>query len=273
MTDVEAGVGQWFGAVADAFRRNFEEPGEDAAAVTVLHGGTKVVDLWAGVDVVNQRPMPRDGLMMVASCSKGITATVVAMLVERGLLDPEERVAAYWPEFAANGKEQATIGMVAAHTVGLPYPPLGTGLQGLDQHRGEAVTKALAAAPPLWPPGTAMAYHPVTYGTLLDKIVRRATGVSVANHMRTLIVEPLDVDMWMGLPEQLISRVLPGLWEETSPMEPTEKEAVPNSYAALRQQFFRENPPMDPDFADPDEVREHYAAERPGIGAITDARA
>jgi len=186
--------------------------------------------------------MPRDGLMMVASCSKGITATVVAMLVERGLLDPGERVAAYSPEFAANRKEQATIEMVAAHIVGLPYPPLGTGLRGLDEHRGEAVTKALAAAPPLWRPGTAMAYHPVTYGPLPDEIARRATGVSVAHHVQTLIAEPLDVDMWMGLPEQLISRVVPGLWEATSPMEPTEEEAVPSSYAALRQQFLRAEP-------------------------------
>jgi CubicO group peptidase (beta-lactamase class C family) len=171
--------------------------------------------------------MPRDGLMMVASCSKGITATVVAMLVERGLLDPGERVAAYWSEFAANGQEQATIEMVAAQIVGLPYPPLGTGLQGLDEHRGEAVTKALAAAPPLWARGTATAYHPVTYGTLLDEIVRRATGVSVARHVQTLIAEPLDVDMWMGLPEQLISRVVPGLWEAASPMDQPRRRPCP----------------------------------------------
>ena len=85
-----------------------------------------------------------------------------------------------------------------------------------------------------------MAYHTVTDGTLLDEIVRRATGVSVAHHVQTLIAEPLDVDMWMSLPEQLISRVVPGLGRR------------------LRR---------------PCEVREHSAAERPGIGAITDARA
>ncbi len=85
-------------------------------------------------------------------------------------------MAAYWPEFAASGKEHVTVGMVASHTAGLPYPPLGTGLTGLDLHRGPAVTRALAGAAPLWEPGTAMAYHPVTYGTLLDEIVRRATG-------------------------------------------------------------------------------------------------
>ena len=163
--------------------------------------------------------------------------------------------------------------MVASHTAGLPYPPLGTGLSGLDLHRGEAVTRALAAAHPLWKPGTAMAYHPVTYGTLLDEIVRRATGASIGSHVRTLIAEPLGVDMWIGAPEAVIPRVVPGQWEESSPMEPAEVDPEPGSYAALRQQFLRENPPMDPDFSDPDDVRAHYMAERPAVGAITNARA
>ena len=267
-----SGVAEGFGAVAEAFAGNFKDPGEDAAAVAVFHDGVKVVDLWAGTDVVNQRPMPGDGLMMVASCSKGITATVLAMLAERGMLDPEELVGRYWPDFAANGKERVTLAMVASHTAGLPYPPLGTGLRGLDMHRGEAVTRALAGAAPLWEPGTAMAYHPVTYGTLLDEIVRRATGTSIAGHVRALIAEPLALDMWMGLPDALIPRVVPGRWEDPSPMQPAEQEPPAGSYAARRQAFLRENPPMDPDFGDPDEVRAHYQAERPAVGAITDAR-
>ena len=203
--DRQGGVEEGFGPVADAFDRNFDDPGEDGAAVVVFHDGRKVVDLSAGTDVVLHRAMPADALMMVASCSKGITATVLAMLVERGVLDPEQRVATYWPEFAAGGKEDVTVAMVASHTAGLPYPPLGTGLRGLDLQRGEAVTRALAGATPLWEPGTAMAYHPVTYGTLLDEIVRRATGTSIARHVRRWIAEPLDVDLWMGLPSELIS--------------------------------------------------------------------
>ena len=55
----QPGVAEGFGAVADAFRRNFADPGEDAAAVAVVHRGRKVVDLWAGTDVVNQRRCPR----------------------------------------------------------------------------------------------------------------------------------------------------------------------------------------------------------------------
>ena len=274
MSHPEPFVALGFGAVADAFRRNFDECGEDAAAVTVFHRGTKVVDLWAGTDVVHDRPMPDDALMMVASCTKGITATVIAVLVERGDLHPEELVATWWPEFAAAGKEAVTLGMVASHTAGLPYPPLGTGLSGLDLHRGPAVTAALAAATPLWEPGTAMAYHPVTFGTLLDEVVRRATGRSIGQHVRALIAEPLGVDLWIGLPEKEIDRVVPGVWESEDPMQPVEEEQPePGTYAKMRQEFLRENGPMDPDFSDSAEVREFYAAERPAVGGITDARA
>ena len=266
-------VAAGFGPVADAFAANFDDPGEDAAALAVFHDGRQVVDLWGGVDVVHDRPMPADGLMMVASCSKGITATVLAMLVERGELDPEKPVAAYWPEFASAGKAEVTVAMVASHTAGLPYPPLRTGLHGLDLHRGPAVTEALAGAKPLWPPGRAMAYHPVTMGTLLDEIVKRATGSSISRQLRRLVAEPLGLDMWIGLPEELIERVVPGRWEDPSPTEPgDDAPAAPGSYAELRQQLLRENPPMDPDFTDAEQVREHYIAERPAIGAITDAR-
>jgi CubicO group peptidase (beta-lactamase class C family) len=75
------------------------------------------------------------------------------MLTERGVIDPDALVTAYWPEFGAAGKDQVTVGMVASHTAGLPYPPLGTGLQGLDLQRGPAITAALAGATPLWSPG------------------------------------------------------------------------------------------------------------------------
>ncbi|HEX2904631.1 MAG TPA: serine hydrolase domain-containing protein [Jatrophihabitans sp.] len=273
MISLSGFVADRFGPVADAFRANFDDPGEEAAAVAVLHRGRMVVDLWAGRDMVNDRPMGEDSLMMVASCSKGVTATVLAMLAERGALDPDALVSSYWPEFACEGKENATVAMVASHTVGLPYPPLGTGLTGLDLHRGPAVTTALAQARPLWQPGSAMAYHPVTYGTLLDEIVRRATGRGIGAHVQAEIAAPLGIDLWVGLPEQHIDRVVPGRWVDDSSTGPDEQAAPPGSYAALRQQFLRENPPIEPDLADAAEVRAYYGAERPAVGAITNARA
>jgi CubicO group peptidase (beta-lactamase class C family) len=104
----------------------------------------------------------------------------------------------------------------------------------------------------------------VTYGTLLDEIVRRATGASIASHVRTSIAEPLGIDMWIGVPENVIQRVVPGRWEEHSPVEPADEDLQPGSYAAARQEFLRENPPMDdPDASNPEEVRAHYTANAP----------
>jgi CubicO group peptidase (beta-lactamase class C family) len=272
--ELVGGVAEGWGAVADAFRRNVVDPGEDGAAVAVHRDGELVVDLVAGTDVVRDRPMSADALVVVASCSKGVTATVVAMLVEEGALDPDARVSAYWPEYGTAGKERTTVGMVASHTAGQPFPPLGSGLRGLDLHRGPAVTDLLAASEPWWEPGTAMAYHPVTYGTLLDAVVTRATGESISAHVRRRIAEPLGVDLWMGLPPELVDRVVPGRWERTSPMDPDQgPPPEPGSYADLRQQALRENPPMAPDPDDLDAVRADLAAERPAVGAVTDARA
>jgi CubicO group peptidase (beta-lactamase class C family) len=78
--------------------------------------------------------------------------------------------------------------------------------------------------------------------------------------------------MWIGLPTPLIQRVVPGRWEGVSPMNPHNEPGPPGSYAELRRQFLLESAPMDPDFDDPEEIRQYYTAERPAIGAITDAR-
>src|SRR5690606_29956713 len=152
------------------------------------------------------------------------------VLTQQGAIDPDAAVARYWPEFAAAGKGEITVGMVASHTAGLPYPPLGSGLTGLDLHRGPAVTQLLASAPPLWEPGSAMAYHPVTYGTLLDEIVRRATGRDIAHHLRALIAGPLGLDMWIGLPSELMPRVVPDRWT-AAPEGPADQQAQEGTYA------------------------------------------
>jgi CubicO group peptidase (beta-lactamase class C family) len=57
------------------FAANFDDPGEDAAAVAVYHDGVPIVDLWGDTDDVGHRPMPDDALMMVASVSKGVTGS------------------------------------------------------------------------------------------------------------------------------------------------------------------------------------------------------
>ena len=284
MTGIQGYVADGFGGVADAFGENFAAIGEDGAAVSVYVDGILRVDIWRGHDPVLNRPLARDSLTRVASCSKGITATCLAILVEDGLLDPLERVSSYWPEFAQAGKADVTVEMVASHQAGLPFPTLGCGLTGLDYLRGDALTAVLAAETPWWPPGTAMAYHPVTVGALLDEIVKRATGQSISQVLQTRIAGPLGLDMWIALPEEQHHRVVPGHWVAddaadaadavTVPAEPAgpADPAEPDSYADRRERALAEHPSFEPHPMRPGEVRAAYSAQIPAIGAITDAR-
>jgi hypothetical protein len=87
------------------------------------------------------------------------------------------------------------------------------------------------------------------------------SGTAIAEYVRRWIAEPLDVDPWMGPPDQLISRLVPGRWERTEATTPEpEWHYPPGSTAALRPALLAEDAPMDPDFSNANEVREHKAA-------------
>jgi CubicO group peptidase (beta-lactamase class C family) len=195
--------------VRDVFTSNFtrsDERREIGAALTVYRGETCVVDLWGGsVDRARTREWQRDTLVNAYSTTKGIVAACVAILVERGLLRYEDRVARYWPEFAANGKSDATISHVMSHQVGLPAFEDPVSLEDLYDWPGRC--KALAAQAPRWRPGEKTAYHPITYGYLAGEIIRRVAGQSIGQFLARELSEPLGSDVFIGLPEPLHSRV------------------------------------------------------------------
>lgn len=270
--DLQGDVAEGFGAVADAFVRILDDPDAGAAAVSVVQDGRTVVDLWGGVERVSRRPMTRDSLFLVASCTKGITATVLAILVDRGAIDPDALVSRYWPEYGAHGKERTTVAMVASHRAGQPFPPLGSGLTGLEHHHGPALLQALAEGEPIWIPGTAMGYHAVTYGALVGEIIRRATGRTVGEHVRQLIREPLGLRTWIGLPEAELPNLLPGRWEQDPFAGALGAEPEPGSYADIRRRALLESSPIDPDWDDQAAVARVAGAELPAVNAATDAR-
>jgi len=142
--DLDGGVAPGFDAVAIAFERNFDQLGEIGAAVAVYHERRLVVDLAGGIDPVRGgRAFARESLMMVASCTKGAMATCVLMLTDAGVLDVDEPVTRYWPEFGQAGKGAIRLRAVLSHQAGLPYPDPEAQLSGLDQLAGPALLRQL----------------------------------------------------------------------------------------------------------------------------------
>lgn len=171
---------------------------DDEAQLAVYVGGELVLDLAA-----NASP---DALTNVYSVSKGLSAIALAKLVERGQLNLDERVAHYWPEFAAAGKQDVTVRQLLSHQAGLPETtPNLTSEQYLDDH---AAAAALAAEKPWWRPGTGHGYHGLTIGPLMSELCFRITGQTIQQFYEAEVRVPANADAYLGLPEELDSRVL-----------------------------------------------------------------
>src|SRR5690606_7722446 len=140
-----------------------------------------------------------DHLQLVFSATKGATAIVAHLLAERGELDLDAPVASYWPEFAAQEKGDVPVAWLLSHKAGLPDTDRPVSYEGALGWT-EAV-EALAASAPLWEPGTKHGYHAVTYGYLVGEVIRRATGKTLGELFQSEVAGPLDLDFWIGLPD------------------------------------------------------------------------
>lgn len=257
-----------FAAVRAEFERNFRERGELGAAVTIHHQGRAVVDLWAGTaDQASGRPWAENTMVTVFSATKGLAATCMHMLVDRGRLDIDAPVARYWPEFAANGKQDITVAMVLSHQAGLPYwvEPLPEGAL----YDTKLITDRLAAQAPIWEPGTTHGYHAITIGTMEAELVRRITGRTIGAFLRDQIARPLGADVWIGLPQAEEARVATVYLAAPDPKSPLARKlaAEPNWGGA---KVFTNNG-NDSTPANINSARRH-AAEIPAAGGIVSAR-
>lgn len=199
-------VASGYEQVATAFERNFSEHGEIGAAFAACVDGELVVDLWGGTA---NRPRAlsweRETLVGIFSGSKGLTATCLLLLLERGQVELDAPVCRYWPEFAANGKQDIRVRDVVCHEAGLPG--LLTPVTIEEASDDVRMAELLASQRPIAAPGSGPRYHAITFGWLCGELVRRIDGRSVGRFLREEIAEPLDLDIWIGLPAEHEHRV------------------------------------------------------------------
>lgn len=153
---VNGHIGYGFEAVREAFGDNFARRRELGGGCCANVHGEKIVDLWGGIrNKQTGEPWEKDTMVIVYSATKGLAAMTLAIAHSRGWLDYEERVCAYWPEFAQNGKERITVRQLLAHQAGLYAldQPIDRSLVAdLDR-----LAVVLARQKPAWEPGTRQA--------------------------------------------------------------------------------------------------------------------
>jgi CubicO group peptidase (beta-lactamase class C family) len=195
---VEGACDSRFGAAVRAFGALFPGRKLGGGALSVHIDGVQVVDVWTGCsDRDGEEPWTADTGAMVFSATKGLTATVIHRLVDRGLLSYDVPVAEYWPEFGANGKSEITLDDVLRHRAGLAHLK-GVGKEEVLDHL--EMESRLAAAPLDRTTGK-LAYHAITYGWLLSGIARAVTGTGMRQLFREELARPLDTDgLHLGRP-------------------------------------------------------------------------
>ena len=150
---------------------------ESGGAVAVVRDGVLEVDARAGrSDSVS--PWQHDTLAMTFSVAKPFAALAFRDAVAEGHIGLDQPVVSVWPEYGRAGKERTTMRHLLAHQAGVPvFPQEAVNVEFDDR---DALTDLLASASPIHPPGAGVAEHALTYGHLLDEVLRRAAGVPLA---------------------------------------------------------------------------------------------
>jgi CubicO group peptidase (beta-lactamase class C family) len=205
-TRIEGDYDPGFAKVLDAFAENFNKHGELGAAAAVVVDGRLVVDIWGGHrDEKRTRPWTKDTLVNVYSTTKGLLAVCAHQLVSTGKLDLDAPVAKYWPEFAQAGKKDLPVRHLLNHRAGLPAISKPLAADALFDWN--VMCSALAEQQPWWKPGEKHGYHAMTFGFLIGELIRRITGESPRDYLRTKLAAPLGADFQIGLSERDENRV------------------------------------------------------------------
>ncbi len=218
-TPVYGYVKPGFEKVKTAFEENFENRKEIGASCCIYHNGEKVVDLWGGFKNKEKTELwEEDTVSIVFSTTKGLSSLAFALLHSKGLVDYDEKVATYWPEFAFNGKEDITIRQLLAHQAGLFTNDKTLSFDVLNDE--ERLSNRLAKQKPYWTPGEKKGYHAWTIAMYQNEICKRVDPYKRPLHIffRDEVGEALQVDFHIGLPKNFphhrLARIVPFLPQE-----------------------------------------------------------
>ncbi|HZU74807.1 MAG TPA: serine hydrolase domain-containing protein [Acidimicrobiales bacterium] len=194
--------------VIASFYELFRAGGHKGGQLAVWRNGEVVLEASAG-RCADGRPVPLDGLACILSTTKAVAAILVHHLHDQGLFDYDDLVTKHWPDFAANGKDDITIGQVLSHRSGLAPPAMAGYLDWPEWFRPGGVAPLVEAMSPVWAPGSRNGYHAHTYGYVLDELVRRWTRRSLGQALRDEICRPLGIDVHIGATTVELGRYLP----------------------------------------------------------------
>ncbi len=195
-----------FGQVAESLIKLLPKKSAGGASLCIYHQGEKVVDVWGGTRDREGQPWEKDTIAFSASTTKGVTSTLLHILVDQGLADYDDTVAKHWPAFAQNGKQDITIRQAMSHQAGL-YNIADSGFTLDHLYNWDKALQVLEEATPVHAPGLHSAYHALTYGHLIGGLIEKIAGQPFQQVLKELLADPLDLDgLYIGVPDDELHR-------------------------------------------------------------------
>jgi CubicO group peptidase (beta-lactamase class C family) len=254
------------GRLIDLFAENFLQYQELGASVCIIERGEQKLNIGDGfIDRTRTKPWTSQTRVLIWSATKALASACLLHCCEQAGIALDRRVRDFWPEYSVNGKADTKLSHILSHQSGQPAlrrPDIGI----LDH---EAVVRALAEQEPFWKPGDAHGYHARTYGFLVDELVRRiSSGITVAEYFRETFGQPLDLDLWIGIPSELVNDVAPiqtPRQKRESSFEDPFYQALADPTSLTRLAFTTPTGPIAPSAFNAPEIRMHPL---PSLGAI-----
>jgi CubicO group peptidase (beta-lactamase class C family) len=194
--------------VQAVIERSIRDAGEIGIQVAAYLAGELVIDCWSGVaDPATGRPVDADTLFNVFSVTKAVVSTAIHVQAERGHVEYDLPIASYWPEFAANGKEDITVRDALTHHTGTPQMPPGTSPETICDWN--FIVDGIAKLAPILPRNKP-AYQSMSFGWILGEVVRRTDPKQrdFKTFIQQEIVQPFGItDLWVGIPDAAEPRI------------------------------------------------------------------
>jgi len=202
-------VAAGYESVEEMFKKNVETGRERDAQLCIYVEGERVVDLCGSAE--GSTSYTADSLQCIFSSSKAVTAIAVAQLAQRGLINYDNPVANYWPEFGQNLKAEITVADMLRHEGGIPHLDTSVNLEDVLPHNlgNGNLTSLLARQAPMYPVNTPREYHNLTAGWVINEVFRRQSpgNVTIGTWLETEISKPLNIDVYMPVPQHRMSQV------------------------------------------------------------------
>jgi CubicO group peptidase (beta-lactamase class C family) len=229
---------------------------KNGAPILSLHGG----EASPGMPWLPETPC------LIWSASKGIAAAVTLHALQEKEIPLMTKVSRLWPEFGSEGKGEITLAELLSHRAGLA----AIDRKGIPITDHPIVVEALASQPPNWTPDGSHGYGARTFGFLVDEIVRRVTGNTLADRWNRIFREPLCLELWFGLPPDKLGSAATVIAPTTPPAPSPFSKAFGDPTSLTRRALSEPGGALTPSVMNSASMRMESL---PSLGAISTAEA